>query len=172
MNCGYSNHDGDAVRSCLASFLAVAACVLAMQLLGLSSTRVVGQEPGEEDSRAGNEQQGVDSPGSVTVWDGVFTLGQASRGEQRFQQVCGQCHRDNEFSGGLFRRSWANQSVGDLFDLIATTMPEGNPGSLRPEEYSSIVAFILRSNDYPSGEEELPTDLFELGNIYFVATAE
>ncbi len=56
----------------------------------------------------------------------------------------------------------------DLFDLISTSMPEGNPNGLRPEEYVNIAAFILRSNDYPAGEEELGSDLFRLGEICIV----
>jgi mono/diheme cytochrome c family protein len=167
-----SGYSGDGMTLRVASLLVVAACVFPMQLLGFSSSGVTSQEPGEADALTSNRQQDVDSPGSGTVWDGVFTEGQASRGERRFQQVCGQCHRDNEFSGSLFRRSWTNQSVGDLFELMTTTMPEGNPGSLRPEEYSSIVAFILRANGYPAGEEELPTDLFELSNVHFVEAPE
>lgn len=68
----------------------------------------------------------------------------------------------------MFRRSWAGQTVGDLFELIVATMPEGQPGSLRPEEYGDIVAFILQSNDYPPGSEDLPTDPLQLENIRIV----
>ncbi len=109
---------------------------------------------------------------AVSVWDGVFTRPQASRGEGRFQQVCAPCHRIREFSGNLFRRSWSGSAVGDLFDLIYTTMPDDNPASLPLEEYAEIVAFILRSNDYPGGEEDLPTDPIELSNIRVVDAPE
>ena len=108
----------------------------------------------------------------LSIWDGVFTSGQASRGDRRFQQVCASCHRVSEFSGALFRRGWADQSVRDLFDLIVTTMPDGNPGSLRSDDYADIVAFILQSNDYPAGEVELPPDLFQLENIRIIPAPE
>jgi hypothetical protein len=55
--------------------------------------------------------------------------------------------------------------VGDLLDVISTTMPEGNPGVLSPMEYADILAFMLRLNDYPAGEEELPVDLYLLENV-------
>jgi hypothetical protein len=136
------------------------ACSRAVVNLGVPSTAAITDEA---DAISGD---------AVSVWDGVFTRPQASRGEERFQQVCAACHRVNEFSGNLFRRSWNGSAVGDLFNLIYTTMPDGNPASLPLEAYAEIVAFILSSNDYPDGEEDLPTDLFELGNIRVVEAPE
>ena len=49
--------------------------------------------------------------------------------------------------------------------VISTTMPEGNPGSLSSREYVDILAFLLRLNDYPAGEEELPPDSSLLENV-------
>ncbi len=48
---------------------------------------------------------------------------------------------------------------------MSMTMPEGSPGSLSSEEYADILAFLLRLNDYPAGEEELPADFAVLENI-------
>ena len=112
-----------------------------------------------------SEEAEVSSAVGISVRDGVFSPGQASRGERRFQQGCTSCHRTNEFAGALFRRTWDGETVADLFDLIYTTMPEGNPGSLRLEEYAEIVAYLLSSNEYPAGEEALPTDMFSLENM-------
>ena len=97
--------------------------------------------------------------------DGVFTPGQASRGQRRFDQVCATCHQLSEHTGRRFAVKWEGTSVGDLFDIIATTMPEANPGELPPAEYADIVAFLLRENGYPSGSEELPAELAALSKV-------
>jgi hypothetical protein len=37
-------------------------------------------------------------------------------------------------------------------------MPKNNPGSLTPEEYADVTAYILQLNGLPTGDEELPGD--------------
>ncbi len=51
---------------------------------------------------------------------------------------------------------------------MTMTMPEDDPGSLRPQTYADVIAYILRLNDYASGTTELaPTaesmDVIPLG---------
>jgi mono/diheme cytochrome c family protein len=99
------------------------------------------------------------------VLDGVFTSSQASRGQQKFQQVCTSCHTVAEHTGRKFGGKWEGTTVGDLFDLISMTMPEGDPGSLEPAEYSSIIAFFLKESGYPEGKEDLPADVAALMKI-------
>ena len=107
-------------------------------------------------------------PGA-SVADGVFTEAQASRGEATFRRVCSACHDTNEFSGGRFRLTWVGQSAGDLYDTIATLMPEGDPGSLTPAQYAAVVAYLLQVNGYPAGESDLPTSLSALRAMEIVA---
>ena len=109
---------------------------------------------------------GGQSNGSVL--DGVFTEAQASSGEATFRRVCAACHDPGEFSGGRFRLTWVGQSAGDLFDTIATLMPEGDPGSLRPAQYAAVVAYLLQLNGYPAGEAALPTRLSALRAMQIV----
>ena len=104
-----------------------------------------------------------------SVLDGVFTESQASRGEATFRRVCSACHDTNEFSGGRFRLTWVGQSAADLFDTIATLMPEGDPGSLTPAQYAGVVAYLLQLNGYPAGEAALPTSLSALQGLEIVA---
>jgi len=108
-----------------------------------------------------------DKPSSTgsSVLDGVFTSGQASRGAQQFLQACMSCHSAGEHTGRRFEVRWQGTTIGDLFDFVSTSMPEGNPGSLKPEEYASIVAFFLSESGYKVGEKELPSDLESLKNI-------
>jgi mono/diheme cytochrome c family protein len=104
-----------------------------------------------------------------SVLDGVFTTRQASSGERTFQQVCEACHRPSEFSGGRFRNRWVGQTAGEIFDVVSITMPESDPGSLSPEVYAALVAYLLRLNGYPAGEEPLAADAATLGTVQIVA---
>ncbi len=79
--------------------------------------------------------------------------------------MCAACHSTNEFSGGRFRIKWVGQTAGDIFDLVSTTMPEDNPGSLSPEDYANLLAYFLRLNGFPAGEEPLPADVSALQNV-------
>ena len=93
-----------------------------------------------------------------------FTAAQASRGERRFDQLCADCHRTVEIT-----RSWGSGSVhqtaGDLFTVMSMTMPDSNPGGLSADQYADILAFLLRMNNYPEGENELPADPAVLANV-------
>ena len=97
-------------------------------------------------------------PLAGSVLEGVFTAAQADRGESTWREACASCHETTEFSGARFRLSWVGRTAGDLFDTISTLMPEGNPGSLSPDEYASVVAYLFRLNGYTAGEIELPED--------------
>lgn len=149
--------------------LRVAAAGTALVLGIVCAGQVPMPAAGPETHPAGTASPGAagwQSHGSVA--DGVFSPAQASRGEQTFRQVCAACHDTGEFSGGRFRLTWVGQTAGDLFDTIATLMPEGDPGSLRPAEYASVVAYLLQLNGYPAGEVELPTSLQELQGMEIV----
>jgi mono/diheme cytochrome c family protein len=108
-----------------------------------------------------------DTPSSAgrSVLEGVFTPSQASRGGQQFLQACMSCHSAGEHTGRRFETRWQGTTVGDLFEFVSTTMPEGNPGSLKPEQYASILAFFLKESGYKEGEKELPADLESLKKI-------
>ncbi len=91
----------------------------------------------------------------VTTADGVFTAAQAADGERAFRASCQGCHETREFSGIRFTIRWSGQTVGELFDVLSTTMPQGSPGSLDAETYAALVAFLLRLNEYPVDESPL-----------------
>jgi len=109
-----------------------------------------------------------------TIWDGIYTKAQATRGEQSYKQACGYCHRDNlqgdegpALVGSRFTYQWRDQSVKDLFVAISTRMPDDAPGSLPAQTYSDIVAFLLNANDAPAGDIELTPDLDALARLRF-----
>ena len=107
-----------------------------------------------------------------SVMDGVFTFAQASQGQRTFETVCASCHDTGEFSGGRFQFTWVGQTTADLYETIATLMPEGDPGSLSPDEYAAVVAYLLRLNDYPPGLAPLPADEMVMQTVQIVANEQ
>ena len=110
---------------------------------------------------------------SQTIWSGVFSAAQATRGEAIAGRRCASCH-NADLAGGQdgpalvgadVLRAWSGTTVGDLFDKIRTTMPADAPQSLTAQDTADIVAFILSQNKCPTGEKELPSDIEALKQI-------
>jgi hypothetical protein len=118
-------------------------------------------------ARTANVPAAPAAPGGSTrsAMEGVFTIAQASRGEQHFKQACESCHKVAEQTGTMFSAKWGSGTLADVFTTISKTMPQGRPGSLTAEDYSSIVAFYLRESGYPAGAAELPADPVALTNL-------
>jgi mono/diheme cytochrome c family protein len=95
------------------------------------------------------------SQAARSVNDGVYTAAQAQRGGQVFEKNCTMCHDTARFTGDTFLKDWIGKPLHGLFEVVSTTMPEDNPGSLKPQEYGDVVAFFLELNKYPAGAEEL-----------------
>ncbi len=108
-----------------------------------------------------------------TVWDGVFTAEQATRGEGAYERECATCHLADLFGDGIapalagaaFDFRWSDLSIGDMFVAIRATMPQGAPASLSPQAYADIVSYLLLRNDFPAGDGELPADEAVLNTI-------
>jgi mono/diheme cytochrome c family protein len=92
-----------------------------------------------------------------------FSAEQAARGQRTFATVCAVCHGRNEFTGPIFALTWMKEPVGHLFEHISSAMPQNDPGSLSPEEYAAVVAYLLQLNGRAAGERELPADAELLG---------
>jgi hypothetical protein len=58
--------------------------------------------------------------------------------------------------GDRFVTNWVDLTLEDLHARLRTTMPPDTPGSLKGQEYTDILAFLLERNGYPAGSEELP----------------
>ena len=108
-----------------------------------------------------------------SVWDGVYTEEQASRGERAYTQACSACHLGDllgdgfapALAGAAFSFRWTDLSVGDIFATMRATMPQGAPASLSPRAYADIAAYLLSVNDYPAGDEELEPNVPTLEQI-------
>ena len=157
--------DGTERRRRARAFVAGAA-VLVWLCTGGPGVRLPAAGPSAGNGPAPAGGAGAQSGG--TVADGVFTTNQVARGERTFREVCAACHDTVEFSGGRFRFTWVGLTAGDLFDTIATLMPEGDPGSLSPAQYAAVVAYLFDLNGYPAGETPLPTNLSALQALEIV----
>jgi mono/diheme cytochrome c family protein len=97
-----------------------------------------------------------------SVKDGVYTAEQAARGRAVYNVRCAECHMTDlaghEYAGALagygFQLKWQDASLGELLGRIRS-MPLGRPGSLMPQEYVDILAYVLQKNTYPEGTAEL-----------------
>jgi hypothetical protein len=67
--------------------------------------------------------------------------------------------------GGAFTSNWNDLTLGDLFERIRMTMPLDNPGKLSRQQNADVIAFILKTNEWPSGTTELPPDAGALKRI-------
>jgi mono/diheme cytochrome c family protein len=97
-----------------------------------------------------------------TVWSGIYTAEQAARGKEKAVAECGACHGEMmegalapTLKGNDFIGHWYDSKLRELSDKMTTTMPAQAPGSLKPEEYADIMAFLLEQNGFPAGMETL-----------------
>ena len=96
---------------------------------------------------------------------GVYTAEQADRGQALYRSKCASCHAPNRFTDDFFYQSFAGKPLWEMFDVISDSMPEDNPGSMKPAEYADVIAYLLRLNNFPAGSAELPTDKDALSAI-------
>ena len=64
--------------------------------------------------------------------------------------------------GGLVNETTAG---GRGIPKMSTEMPTDQPGSLSQQSYAAILAFILQSNEFPSGSTELASNADRLEPI-------
>jgi cytochrome c len=87
------------------------------------------------------------------VWDGVFTVAQASRGEAAYGRSCAACHKDDLLGGGTapalageaFFRRWNESTADDVVQTMRSSMPQEAPNSLDAQVYVDIMTFLLKA---------------------------
>jgi mono/diheme cytochrome c family protein len=103
-----------------------------------------------------------------SVRTGVYTFEQAERGVALYKQKCASCHAPNRFTDDqLFLTPYAGKPMWEIYDVISDSMPEDDPGGMKPEEYAAVIAYLLRLNGFPTGQAELPTSKDALSLIRF-----
>src|SRR6267154_847411 len=112
----------------------------------------------------------VRAQGPKTVLDGIYTAAQAERGKAVYAMNCAGCHGDKAeggnagptLSGPDFTNGYKDGSAGALLNKISQDMPSSAPGSLEPQQYADVFAYVLSVNKYPAGQTEAPKDAADL----------
>jgi mono/diheme cytochrome c family protein len=111
------------------------------------------------------------SPNRRTIWTGVYTASQATRGEAVYKTNCSRCHGEDLMSnaqavlnGNDFLQHWREDTADAIFTFIRTNMPPGRRGTQRvpldDSQYLDVLSYIFKANDFPTGDRELTvTDL-------------
>ncbi|GJM11875.1 MAG: hypothetical protein DHS20C12_02780 [Pseudohongiella sp.] len=119
----------------------------------------------------------VNAQDAKTVWDGVYTEEQASRGEAVYTQACIACHGQDlggnsnspALTGMSFMFLWEGRSLGEFYETIRSEMPTDRPGQLPEQDYLDVVAYILQKNAFPSSSDALPLSSEALDKIDIVS---
>jgi mono/diheme cytochrome c family protein len=98
----------------------------------------------------------------------LYTADQAARGEKVYANVCVECHEKLEYTGPEFRAKWNDRPAFELFDLVRSTMPDENPGTLPLQDYADVVAYMMKLNGVPPGKTPLPVDADALKKLRIV----
>jgi hypothetical protein len=106
-----------------------------------------------------------------TVLDGVFSEGQAQRGQAAYTAHCSGCHGDAlegvsapQLTGNHFLERWREDTLDVFFNFIRENMPFGQPpGAPRiPDgDYLDILTHILNINGYRTGPNDLTAGLLD-----------
>jgi mono/diheme cytochrome c family protein len=116
-------------------------------------------------------------PPTKSIWDGVYTEAQATRGKDLYANQCSSCHGAEltggemapGLAGGEFISGWDGLTVGDLFERIRISMPQNAPGTLSGQQNADILSFVFSVNKFPTGSEELAKEAGILKTIKFEA---
>ena len=104
------------------------------------------------------------SAAACATGQGDYTVAQAGAGKTLFMTHCAACHKADlrgnsgpalagpDFDSYLH---FSKISAQQILDFMKTQMPYQAPGSLPADDYTKIFAFILQSNGYKSGDQQL-----------------
>lgn len=107
-----------------------------------------------------------------TLRDGVFSAAQVTRGDRLFNSICTDCHEITEFTGaGAYLEEVEGKPLWETFEFVSAEMPEDDPGSLNPQDYAAVLAYIFSVYGLPSGDAALAVDEETLEAITIVRPA-
>jgi mono/diheme cytochrome c family protein len=116
--------------------------------------------------------------GGRTVWDSVYSATQATTGEARYGKSCARCHGASlggideapPLAGSAFLGNWDGLALSDLQTRIKTTMPSDSVGIYDRQLVTDVMAYLLKSNGFPAGASDLPSDIEPLKDIVLRTT--
>jgi hypothetical protein len=94
---------------------------------------------------------------------GPFTQAQVDAGRTAYNASCAACHgydlqngtHRTPLIGQSFIVGWGQRSTLEYYRYISYRMPYREPGSLAPQTYADIVAYILAANGAQPGSETM-----------------
>jgi S-disulfanyl-L-cysteine oxidoreductase SoxD len=109
-------------------------------------------------ARAASARVPLARPMGVHDSVGLYSEVQAKRGQEVFTAICSECHEIEDLTNEDFRMNWDGTTLYELFDNIRTTMPDENPGTLTPQQYIDVTAYVLQLNKLPAGPDDFTGD--------------
>ena len=107
-------------------------------------------------SAIASAQSGAPVVVAGTTLSGVYSQAQAKRGADTFKKSCLECHVPSEYTGETFTSKFVGGTAFDVYELIRSSMPQNDPGSLTGQQYTDLVAYLFEINGLPTREAELP----------------
>lgn len=112
-----------------------------------------------------------------SVWSGVYTTEQATRGEQLYVRTCAECHGDDlegrerapALAGLTFNQRWDGAVLKKLFEKVEEMPPAKPEARLTSQQYIDVVAFVLNANEIPAGTTPLESDKKTLAEITYTS---
>jgi S-disulfanyl-L-cysteine oxidoreductase SoxD len=112
-----------------------------------------------------------------SVWTGVYTTAQATRGTDLYNRACSECHGDDlegrekapALAGESFAQRWDDATLKKLFERMQEMPPDNPAARLKPDQYVDILAFLLSANDVPAGSQPLVSDKDVLASIKYTS---
>jgi len=149
----------------------------AMALIGVGAAQAFGDV--SEEQRAALEGSDTEETAEaeplpeVSMWDGVFTADQAAEGRTIYAANCASCHGatarggpgNPSLIGNTLNRKYADMPLSVFYDYMAMNMPAGRPGTLLPQQYADVLAFVLTAHGVEPGENTLTPDRALLDSI-------
>ena len=89
-----------------------------------------------------------DSFEALRFSDGIYNKAQAKSGKKLYKKHCLSCHEKGYFESVFL--AWQGESASTLYQMMSAAMPESSPGSLDPDEYADIFAYVLKEIGYPA----------------------
>lgn len=96
------------------------------------------------------------------IWLGVYSEAQAARGKEVFTANCVRCHAQDlagvtgpALKGDRFFQTFGSEPVDRLYVKVRDTMPPNYGDTVTDQNKLDAITYILQSNGFPSGANEL-----------------
>lgn len=115
---------------------------------------------------------------TASVWSGVYTSEQATRGADLYRGKCAECHGDDlegresapALAGGPFGQRWDGATLKKLFERLEEMPPEDPTARLAPGQSVDVLAFLLSVSKIPAGTSALVADKDVLAAIKYTSS--